>query len=100
QYEESLVDFSERETANSIAVTNKLMDDSSESEFEEIDTKTITELKEISDDLDSRWQGAVYSLNPKNPDAARHFCTSAREIFIQILDIKAPDNDVMNLLPD
>lgn len=50
--------------------------------------------------MDDRWRGAVFSLNPRNPDAARHFCTSAREVFTQILDISAPDQDVIDSFPD
>ena len=49
--------------------------------------------------MDDRWKGAVYSLNPNNPDAARHFCTSAREVITQILEIKAPDNSVITAFP-
>ncbi len=57
-------------------------------------------MRGVSTDLDDRWNGAVFSLNPQNPDAARHFCTSAREILTQILQLKAPDADVIALLPD
>jgi hypothetical protein len=38
-------------------------------------------------------------LNPQNPDAARHFCTSAREVFVQILDLNSPDEKVLALNP-
>ncbi|MBX3059321.1 MAG: hypothetical protein KF770_22860, partial [Anaerolineae bacterium] len=48
-----------------------------------------------SSELDDRWRGALFSLNPSNPDAARHFCTSAREIFTRILEISAPDMEVI-----
>ena len=57
-------------------------------------------LKEISSELSDRWRGALFSLNPHNPDAARHFCTSAREIIARILDKKASDTDVASALPD
>ena len=53
----------------------------------------------ISPDLDSRWKGALYALNPRNPDAARHFCASTREIFTQALDIGAPDSEVIRTFP-
>lgn len=62
-------------------------------------TMLVEELRKISHDLDSRWQGAVYALNPHNPDAARHFCTSAREIISQILELKAPDVNVISSMP-
>lgn len=38
-----------------------------------------------------RWKGALFSLSPTNPDAAQHFCTSAREVLTSMLDIAAPD---------
>jgi hypothetical protein len=57
-------------------------------------------LQAISADLGDRWQGALFALSPRNPDAARHFCTSSREIITRILDAKAPDADVIAVLPD
>jgi hypothetical protein len=57
-------------------------------------------LLSLSSDLDNRWKGALFSLNPNNPDATRHFCTSAREIFTEIFDTKATDNDVFAVLPN
>lgn len=36
----------------------------------------------------------MFSLNPANPDATRHFCTSAREIFTEAIEITAPDEVV------
>jgi hypothetical protein len=98
-----VLDLSERETANSVDVANRLLDaepDPDEHVDELQDAQLGQQLREISPDLDDRWQGAVYSLDPKNPDAARHFCTSAREIFTQILEIKAPDDLVFAALPD
>jgi hypothetical protein len=63
-------------------------------------TAITNELSLISEDLNSRWMGAVFSLNPRNPDAARHFCTSAREVITRILEIKAPDAEVITALPE
>ncbi len=96
-----LIDFSEREVANSLAVTNALLgEDAAEDTEDGLEDAALTgELHKISPDLDERWRGAVFSLNPRNPDAARHFCTSAREVITQILEIKAPDRDVMPLFP-
>ena len=48
----------------------------------------------------NRWKGAVYALNPQNPDAARHFCTSAREIFTEFIELKAPDAAVFQFNPN
>ena len=98
-----LLDLSEREAANSAEVTNRILGDQ-EAAARSVDTlegaELLDGLRGISADLDDRWNGAVFSLNPQNPDAARHFCTSAREIFAQILQMKAPDADVIELLPD
>lgn len=54
----------------------------------------------VSEDLMNRWKGAVYALNPQNPDAARHFCTSTREIFTEFIEFKAPDNAVVQYNPN
>ena len=98
-----VLDLSERETANSLEVTNRLLAAEADSE-EHVDllqdSALLAQLSRISKDLDDRWQGAVFALNPNNPDAARHFCTSAREIITQILEIKAPDEEVLSLLPN
>jgi Predicted pPIWI-associating nuclease len=39
-------------------------------------------------------------LSPHNPDAARHFCTSARWVIVTMLDSSAPDADVARADPD
>lgn len=98
---EQVLDLSERETANSLEVMNSLLGTQHpDEESDDLQTLRLTdELRKISTDLDDRWQGAVFSLNPHNPDATRHFCTSAREVFTQILEIKAPDAEVINTLP-
>lgn len=98
-----LLDLSEREAANSLVIANRLMGDpeAGQTPAQELENgKLLDGLSAISEDLDKRWHGAVFSLSPDNPDAARHFCTSAREIFSRILDIKAPDADVFSLLPE
>ena len=95
-------DLAERETANSVTVVNSLLGDIDTvqvSDEELSDTEIAEELAHISPGLDSRWLGATYALNPRNPEAARHFCTSAREIIIFILDTKAPDGDVIARFP-
>ena len=38
-------------------------------------------------------------MSPENPDAARQFCTSARECIVKMLDVAAPDDVVMRELP-
>ena len=98
------LDLSEKENANSLAVSNILEGDGQENitgyEDELTNTSITDELSHISIDLNERWKGALYSLSPNNPDASRHFCTSAREIFIQILDHHAPDTAVFARFPD
>ena len=97
-----VLDLSERETANSLEVTNRILGDENagDTPAEELENAELLDgLRKISPDLDDRWSGAVFALNPRNPDAARHFCTSAREIITQILEIEAPDADVFALLP-
>lgn len=100
-----LFDLTEGETANSVAVLNALLAEPEDSEAPEdedsLRTTVITaELAAISPDLDSRWRGALFALSPRNPDAARHFCTSSREILTSILEQSAPDDKVLAALPD
>ncbi|MCC6736458.1 MAG: hypothetical protein IT534_10080, partial [Bauldia sp.] len=97
------LDLSEREAANSAGVMNALLGETPELSSAEPDapeSELTPVLNAISGDLGARWQGALYSLSPRNPDAARHFCTSAREIVALILDKKAPDADVATAIPN
>lgn len=100
--ENFFLDLSERETANSVSVLNILLDPgSSTAESAHLQETSITdEIAVISEELDSRWQGALYSLDPGNPEASRHFCSSAREIFTGIINLRAPDEAVENLIPE
>lgn len=100
--ENFFLDLSEREAANSVGVLNDLLDPASGTvESASLQQTTITdEIAVISEDLDSRWHGALYSLNPGNPEASRHFCSSAREIFAGILDQRAPDDAVGAFIPN
>lgn len=93
----ALADLAETETANSAAVANALLGEQAEVEGE--DTAIENELLEISEDLDKRWRGALFSLDSRNPDAARHFCTSAREILTRVIELEAPDEEVLNATP-
>ncbi len=98
-----LSDIAEQEATNSVTVLNDLLDDTADSPVSDDDLKNTVianELAHISPDLDHRWHGAIYALNPENPDAARHFCISTREIITEILDTKAPDDDVFARFPD
>jgi hypothetical protein len=106
-FQNEVLDLSERENANSLEVMNALLADavtSASAEGEDLsrlrETKIDEELRDISSDLDNRWRGALFSLHPANPDASRHFCTSAREIFTSILEHKAPDDLVKGAIPN
>lgn len=105
------VELPQQENANNLAITSALLTgepedvDDDEYEGDELgeedlqDTRIEDELRNISADLHSRWHGALFALNPRNPDAARHFCSSVREIFTQILHTRAPDAAVLSALP-
>jgi hypothetical protein len=100
-----LLDLAEGEAANSVEVLNALLEDT-DAELDgatlaSLQTTVVTEdLNVISGDLYARWKGALFSLNPRNPDAARHFCTSAREILTSILESSAPDGEVLAANPN
>lgn len=97
-----MLELPQQETANSLAVTGALLGEvpaESEHPASLQETAITDELAAISPDLHQRWHGALYALNPQNPDSTRHFCTSAREIFTYIFDIKAPDDAVFSALP-
>jgi len=94
----ALADLAESETANSASAANALLGDEAHVQGEE--TVITDELRVISSDLDQRWQGALFSLDSRNPDAARHFCTSSREILTRVIDLEAPDDVVLEAVPD
>lgn len=79
---DQFLDLSEREAANSASVMNVLEGEEPENEdVEALPASKIDHiLNAISQDVHDRWRGALCSLSPRNPDAARHFCTSAREL--------------------
>lgn len=90
-----LVDRGSEEAANSAYLLNamdgdgELEDDPTEDELRSPSMQA--ELLTFGQDLVDRWTGALFSLSPRNPDAARHFCTSAREVLIAMIDSAAPD---------
>lgn len=93
-----ILDASEGEAANSVAALNALLDqapakDPTGAEVEELQATVVDrELARLDTDLDARWRGALFALHPRNPDAARHFCTSTREMLSDMLDIVAPSH--------
>lgn len=102
--ENFFVDLSEREAANTVSLFNALDLEGQEAETVEEagdlqQTRIVDEVASVSEELDSRWRGALFALHPRNPEAARHFCTSVREIFTEVLELKAPDASVFAALP-
>lgn len=100
--EKEIFDYIESENANSLSVANAIESPELAENIDiELQDNGIGEkLRILSNDLNNRWVGALYSLNPSNPDATRHFCTSTREIFTDIFDKYALDNDVFAVFPD
>ena len=92
------LDMASDDAANSVYLANALdgdgesADDPSEDELRA--PSIVSELTAFGEDLVNRWAGALYALSPQNPDAARHFCTSAREVIITMLDNSASDDEV------
>lgn len=99
-----LFEMSEGETANSVEVLNALLTepDSTTLDNEAMlrETTIAAEMQDFDPDFDARWRGALFALHRDNPDAARHFCTSAREILTRILETEAPDDAVKAAHPN
>jgi hypothetical protein len=51
-------------------------------------------LLELDPDLVNLWQGAKEAINSDNPDNARHFNVSLRELFTHVLHKLAPDKEI------
>ncbi len=99
---DDLRDLSEGEVANSAAALTALVEEPDQApDVDDLKATVIgTELRTVEPELEDRWSGALYSLDPDNPDAARHFCTSAREMLDRLLSRVAPDEDVVEANPD
>ncbi|WP_214108598.1 hypothetical protein [Acrocarpospora catenulata] len=96
---QELADLAEAETANSAHVANALLGETAADVEETEETSLNDELSALSQDLHNRWEGALFAINPRNPDAARHFCTSAREVIVELINMKAPDAAVLQAKP-
>ena len=84
-----ILDLAEREAANNASLMNAILDDSepsSQTPANPSDSPLTPILHAISVDFSNRWRGGLFSLDPLNPDAARHFCSSTREIIAGILN--------------
>jgi hypothetical protein len=92
-----VLDLSEREAANNAGLMNALLGNAAAEDApgDEAGEALAQSLQGVSPELSDRWRGALFAMNPRNPDAARHFCTSAREIVAKILDLKAPNEIVL-----
>lgn len=77
-------------------------DDEAENEDEIVIREALSEslpsvdalLEDFNDQLCRLLQGARDSLASNNPDCARHVTTSVRELFTQVLQALAPDNEI------
>lgn len=100
--EKEIFNYIESENANSLSVANAIENPElvENIDVELQDNAIGNKLKFLSTDLNNRWLGALYSLNPNNPDATRHFCTSTREIFTDIFEKYALDKDVFAIFPN
>lgn len=92
---EDILDLAQQEAANSLALADAVEGAPSDALYEQGDPDVERRLSEFSQDLASRWRGALYSLHPLNPDAARHFSASSREILVRIIEGEAPDEEVL-----
>lgn len=97
--QEHILDLVEQEQVNSLITANAIQNDQILDENIE-DVEIGNKLLNVSEDLNNRWRGAVFAMSPQNPDAARHFCTSAREIFTEFIELKAPDSNVFAFNPN
>jgi hypothetical protein len=92
----ALLELSEREAGNSAAVADAFISEEPKAPEGAQDTGILEYLAGFSQDLCDRWKGALFALNPVNPDAGRHFCTSVREILTEILDKWALNENVIS----
>ena len=97
--QEYILNLIEQEQANGLITANIVENNDFPAENTD-DIEIGAKLQHVSDDLNNRWKGAVFAINPQNPDAARHFCTSAREIFTEFIELKAPDDAVFQYNPN
>lgn len=96
----NLLTLLQREAENSAEVAHAFASDEPKVPEGAEDTGILEYLAGFSQDLCDRWKGALFALNPSNPDASRHFCTSVREIFNEILGRWANDEDVRQADPN
>lgn len=96
---EDILDLAQAEAANSVRLAEAVGLDAVPA-GPAPDPAVVARLRDVDDELADRWSGALFSLDPRNPDAARHFSTSCREILVQMIDRDAPDAEVLAAYPD
>lgn len=96
-----VLDLSEREAANTAGLMNALLGNAHQSDdrLDSTESELTPMLQMVSIELGDRWRGALFALSPENPDAARHFCTSSREIIARLIDVMAPDEAISRKFP-
>ena len=81
--------------------SDEVLADESEDESESLGLTLETEygIEDLLGELDERlitpWSGAINAIMSGNPDRVRHAAVSMRELFTQILDILAPNSEVI-----
>jgi len=97
-----MIRLAQAQVDNSVSVAEILFDlNADEAEESGGEPSGILDyLGDLSEDLLARGKGAMFAMNPVNPDAETYFCTSAREIFADILEGWASDDDVMAADPN
>ena len=70
------------------------------SEIENETSPCIELLSEVDPKLAQLYAGARSALRGTNPDRARHFLSSLRELWSHLMRTIAPDSEVMNWVPD
>ncbi|WP_129678211.1 hypothetical protein [Candidatus Chloroploca sp. Khr17] len=58
------------------------------------------QLTSLNAGLIQLWEGAVSALNSNNPDRARHFATSLRELLTHVMHQLSPDDEIKKWNPD
>jgi hypothetical protein len=87
---DDILDLAQAETANSVRLADAAGSTLAVA-APEADPEVESRLRDFDDDLALRWNGALFALDERNPDAARHFSASCREILTQMSDRAAPD---------
>ena len=102
--QDAILDLVESEQANSIITANAIENDEIPEENTE-DKEIGNKLRIVSEDLDNRWKGAVYALNPNCAKTERGNATRKEKIKYMMRDKKIEacvmdfaDADIDNIL--